>query len=92
MAEELNFFLEDGNKMIINKPEEEKIKELMTFIKKTRPEIFNKLIIIITDMSSGRNGANGMAIDATTREELNTKLKIQIKEITKHDEELIKAT
>ncbi len=38
----------------------------MTFIKKTRPEIFNKLIIIITDMSSGKNGANGTAMVSTT--------------------------
>ncbi len=64
----------------------------MTFIKKTRPEIFSKLISIITDMSgkNGVNGANPMSV--MTPEEMNTKLKIQIKEITKHDEELIKVT
>jgi hypothetical protein len=64
----------------------------MTFIKKTRPEIFSKLISIITDMS-GKNGANGAnPMSVMTPEEMNTKLKIQIKEITKHDEELIKVT
>jgi hypothetical protein len=49
--------MDDGNKMVIYKPEEEKIKDLMTFIKKSRPEIFTKLIIVIQEMSN-KTGMN----------------------------------
>lgn len=55
----------------------------MTFMKKSRPEIFTKIISVIHDLS-GKTGVNP--------EELNAKLKIHIKEIIKHDEELNKIT
>lgn len=69
--------MDEGNKMVINKPEEEKIKDLMTFMKKSRPEIFTKIINVIQEMSS----KTGMS-----QEEMNAKLKIHIKEIIKNDE------
>lgn len=55
----------------------------MTFMKKSRPEIFTKIINVIQEMS----GKIGMS-----PEEMNTKLKIHIKEIIKHDDELSKIT
>lgn len=69
--------MDDGNKLVVNKPEEEKIKDLMTFVKKTRPDMFSKIISVIQEMS------NKTDINA---EEMNAKLKIHIKEIIKHDE------
>ena len=75
--------MEEGNKMVINKPEEEKIKDLMTFMKKSKPEIFTKIINVIQEMSSKVN---------MNPEEMNAKLKIHIKEIIKHDDELSKIT
>jgi hypothetical protein len=39
--------MDEGNKMVVNKPEEEKIKDLMTFVKKTRPDMFSKIISVI---------------------------------------------
>jgi hypothetical protein len=83
LTDELNTFMEDGNKMIVNRSEEDKIKELMTFMKKNRPEIFSKIITCIQDMSSKAN---------MNDEEMNAKLKIHIKEIIKHDHELNKIT
>jgi hypothetical protein len=83
LAEELNTYMEEGNKMVINKPEEEKIKDLMTFMKKSKPEIFTKIINVIQEMSSKVN---------MNPEEMNAKLKIHIKEIIKHDDELSKIT
>lgn len=83
LTDELNTFMEDGNKMIVNRSEEDKIKELMTFMKKNRPEIFSKIIACIQEMSSKAN---------MNDEEMNAKLKVHIKEIIKHDHELNKIT
>ena len=44
--------------MIVTKEEQEKIKELMAFMKKNRPEIFSKIISVIQEMST----KNGMAM------------------------------
>lgn len=55
----------------------------MTFMKKSKPEIFTKIINVIQEMSS-KVGMNP--------EEMNAKLKIHIKEIIKHDDELSKIT
>lgn len=49
----------------------------MTFVKKTRPDMFSKIISVIQEMSSKTD---------ISAEEMNAKLKIHIKEIIKHDE------
>ncbi len=55
----------------------------MTFMKKSKPEIFTRIISVIQDLSS----KTGMS-----PEEMNAKLKIHIKEIIKHDDQLSKIT
>jgi tellurite resistance protein len=52
-------------------------------MKKSKPEIFTKIINVIQEMSSKVN---------MNPEEMNAKLKIHIKEIIKHDDELSKIT
>lgn len=36
LTKEINGYLEEGNKFVINKPEDEKVKELMAYVKKNR--------------------------------------------------------
>ena len=39
--------MEDGNKFIVNKPEDEKIKEFMGYVKKNRSDVFDEIIRLI---------------------------------------------
>lgn len=55
----------------------------MTFMKKNKPEIFTKTINVIQEMS------NKVGMSA---EEMNSKLRVHIREIIKHDEELSRIT
>jgi hypothetical protein len=36
---------------VVNRPEDEKIKELMAYFKKNRPDIFEKIIQMIQELS-----------------------------------------
>jgi len=68
--------MDEGNKFVIPKPDEEKIKELMSFVKRNRPEIFDKIINLITDLSKSK-GENG--------QEMGKLIKPRIKEIVEGD-------
>jgi len=46
--------MDDPNRFIIPKPDEEKIKELMSFVKRNRPEIFDKIIHLIQELSKSK--------------------------------------
>lgn len=37
LTKEINYYLEDANKFVVNKPEDEKINELVVYVKKKRP-------------------------------------------------------
>jgi hypothetical protein len=76
LTKELNGFMDEGNKFVIPKPDEEKIKELMSFVKRNRPEIFDKIINLITDLSKSK-GENG--------QEMGKLIKPRIKEIVEGD-------
>ena len=41
LTKELNAYMEDGNKFVVNRPEDEKIKEFMGYVKKNRAEVFD---------------------------------------------------
>ena len=69
--------------MVVCKPEEEKIKDLMNYIKKTRPEVFTNIIKVIQQMSSNM---------IPHIDDMNNHVKTHIKEIIKHDSELNKIT
>ncbi len=47
LTKEINLFLEDGNKFVVSRPDDEKLKDFMGYVKKSRPEIFNKIINMI---------------------------------------------
>lgn len=47
LTKELNVYLEEANKFVINKPEEEKIKDFMAYVKKNHPGAFEKIIAMI---------------------------------------------
>jgi dsDNA-binding SOS-regulon protein len=51
LTEELNNYVEEANKFVVNRPEDEKIKELMGYFKKNRPDIFDKIIQMIQELS-----------------------------------------
>ena len=58
LTKELNVYMEEPNKFVINKPEEEKIKDFMAYVRKNRPKIFQQIIDMIQELSksSGDNG------------------------------------
>ena len=51
LTKDLNTYVEEANKFIVNRPEDEKIKELMAYFKKNRPDIFEKIIQMIQELS-----------------------------------------
>lgn len=55
LTKELNTYMEDGNKFIVNKPEDEKIKEFMGYVKKNRPDVFDEIIRLIHDLSTRKS-------------------------------------
>lgn len=54
LTRELNNFMEESNKFIINKSEEEKIKDFMAYVKKNHPSAFEKIIIMIQELSKSK--------------------------------------
>lgn len=46
--------MEEGNKFIVNRPEEEKIKDFMGYVKKSRPDIFDEIIKLIQDLCKNK--------------------------------------
>lgn len=79
LAKELNLYLDEPNRFTIPRPVEEKIKELMSFVKRNRPEIFDRIITLITDLSKSK-GDNGP--------ETSLLIKLRIREIVQGEPEL----
>jgi len=75
--------MEEENKFVINRPEDEKIKQLMEYVKKNRPDIFQRIITMIQELSR-TNGQNQV--------EISKMLKPRLKEIIKGDPELERIT
>jgi hypothetical protein len=46
--------MEEQNKFVINKPEEEKIKDFMAYVKKNHYSAFEKIIAMIQELSKSR--------------------------------------
>ena len=83
LTKEINVYLEEPNKFVINRPEDEKIKELMGYVKKNRPEVFQRIISLIQDLSRS-NGESQMDISKS--------LKPRLREIINGDPELERIT
>jgi histone deacetylase complex regulatory component SIN3 len=79
LTRELNLYLDEPNRFAIPRPVEEKIKELMSFVKRNRPEIFDRIIALITDLSKSK-GDNGP--------ETSLLIKLRIREIVQGEPEL----
>ena len=54
LTKELNVYMEGLNKFVINKPEEDKIKDFMAFVKRNHPAAFEKIIAMIQELSKSR--------------------------------------
>ena len=54
LTKELNVYMEESNKFVINKPEEDKIKDFMAYVKRNHPAAFEKIIALIQDLSKSR--------------------------------------
>ncbi len=83
LTKELNNFMEDVNKFVVNKPEDEKIKEFLAYVKKNRFDIFSKIIELINDLSKSK-GENPL--------EISKSLKPRLKDIVEGDKELERIT
>lgn len=75
--------MEEGNKFVINRPEDEKIKEFMGYVKKNRAGVFDQIIGLIQELSKLK-GQNPV--------EISKSLKPRLKDITKGDPELERIT
>lgn len=81
LASEINVFLEEGNKFVINEPEGDKIHKLVGYIKQNNREKFQEILAMIQSMSS-RRGEDGGPISP---EEQNKNIISHLKEIVKGD-------
>lgn len=54
LTKELNNYMAEQNKFVINRPEDEKIKEYLANVKKNRPDVFEKIIQLINDLSKSK--------------------------------------
>ena len=52
LTQEINNYLDEGNKFVVNIPEVERINTLMKHIKKSRPEIYQQISNAIKNMTS----------------------------------------
>lgn len=75
--------MEDGNKFVVNRPEDEKIKEFMGYVKKNRADVFDEIIRLIQELSKIK-GENPL--------EISKSLKPRLRDLTKGDPELEKIT
>jgi hypothetical protein len=83
LTKELNAYMEDGNKFVVNRPDDEKIKEFMGYVKKNRAEVFDEIIRLIQDLSKCK-GENPI--------EISKSLKPRLRDIIKGDAELERIT
>lgn len=51
LTKELNVYMEEANKFVINKNEEDKIKDFMAYVRKNHPSAFDKIIVMIQELS-----------------------------------------
>ena len=70
--------MEEANKFVVNRPEGDKIKELLFNIKRLRPDLFGRIIQLINDLSKNKGET----------EDINKILKPKIKEIVMGDAEV----
>lgn len=62
--------MEEANKFVINKPEEDKIKDFMAYVKKNHPSAFEKIITMIQELSKSR-GESALEISRSLRPRLS---------------------
>ena len=85
LTKEINMYLEEGNKFVVNRPENEKIKELIAYVKKKKSPVFEQIIKMINEVSSRDGGGE-------SPEDKNRNIKNYLRDIIKGDEELEKIT
>lgn len=71
--------MEEGNKFVVNRPEDEKIKDFMGYVKKNRADVFDEIIRLIQDLGKLK-GENPF--------EISKNLKPRLRDIIKGDPEL----
>lgn len=75
--------MEEGNKFVVNRPEDEKIKDFMGYVKRNRADVFDEIIRLIQDLSR-QKGENSV--------EISKNLKPRLRDIIKGDPELERIT
>lgn len=58
LTRELNSFLEDGNKFVVTRGEDEKLREFMNYVRKNRPEMFEQIITMTQELSKSKGEGN----------------------------------
>lgn len=59
LTAELNVFLDEGHKFVINRSQVERINDLVKYIKKVDPKAFNEIVKMITSLSNQRSAGEG---------------------------------
>lgn len=55
LTNEINNFLDEGHRFVINRSQVERINDLVKYIKKVDPRAFNEIVVMITSLSSRRS-------------------------------------
>ena len=68
--------MEEGNKFIVDRPEDEKIKDFMGYVRRNRADVFDEIIRLIQDLSKHK---------VENPNEISRSLKPRLREIIKGD-------
>lgn len=58
LTRELNLFLEEGNKFVVTRGEDEKLREFMNYAKNNRPQMFEQIITMTRELSISKGEGN----------------------------------
>lgn len=83
LTKEINLFLEEGNRFIVTRAEDEKLRDFMGYVKNNRPDIFNRIITMIQELSKSKGEGN---------HEVSKMIMPKLKEIVAGDPQLEKLT
>ena len=57
LTNDLNNFLDEGHRFVINRSQVERINDLVKYIKKVDPKAFNEIVKMITSLSNQRSAS-----------------------------------
>lgn len=54
LTRDLNSFLEDGNRFVVNRSEEEKQRDFLTHVQRTKPDVFKRIINMVQKLHENK--------------------------------------